>query len=419
MAITKNAQSEAEERVDVRGDGRIILYKRPGLKNPKWQVRLRVPGATEYKIISTRSAKLSTAEAFANNLYDDLYLHIKSGGSVRSKTFAQVFHEWEASVSLMESGHLRASKSGTVERVRKYAVPFFGAKKIDEIKSNDFQLFWHWRKENYAKVCPSNNTLGRERTAILAVFKFAERFGYVSKIPQSSAPTAKPERRPTFTKQEWATITDKMDDWELDGEKKAIYRDRYLAKRYFQVLVSSGIRVGELRKLCWKDFWQAETDLGVQVGADVRGKTGSHQVVWLKGAGKVFSELMFLQKSDFEKLNINSDKKWSLDRSRLVFCHPDGKPIQTFKRSFYSLLEFANVPVFRNGKARTIYSLRHYYATDRLYEEVSPYLLAVQMGTSVEMLEKFYGQTMTRLAATQITKTRKPTKDITERFKDL
>lgn len=87
MAITKNTHSEADERADIRGDGRIILYKRPVLKNPKWQVRLRVLEATEYKTISTRSAKLSTAEAFANNLYDDFYLHIQGGGSVRSKTF--------------------------------------------------------------------------------------------------------------------------------------------------------------------------------------------------------------------------------------------------------------------------------------------------------------------------------------------
>ena len=39
------------------------------------------------------------------------------------------------------------------------------------------------------------------------------------------------------------------------------------------------------------------------------------------------------------------------------------------------------------GKSRTLYSLRHMYAAFRLSEEVSPFLLARQMGTSVEMLE--------------------------------
>ena len=56
-------------------------------------------------------------------------------------------------------------------------------------------------------------------------------------------------------------------------------------------------------------------------------------------------------------------------------------------------MKFAEVPAIRNGMARTIYSLRHFYATKRLESETSPFLLAKQMGTSVEMLEKFYGQT--------------------------
>ena len=29
-------KSDVEEQIDVRGNGRIVLYKRPGLKKPKW-----------------------------------------------------------------------------------------------------------------------------------------------------------------------------------------------------------------------------------------------------------------------------------------------------------------------------------------------------------------------------------------------
>ena len=58
------------------------------------------------------------------------------------------------------------------------------------------------------------------------------------------------------------------------------------------------------------------------------------------------------------------------------------------------------------GKSRTLYSLRHMYAAFILSEEVSPFLLARQMGTSVEMLQYHYGQVVNRLVATQITKTR-------------
>ena len=45
-------------QIDVRGDGRIGLYKREGLKNPKWQVRVRVPNSSGYKIVSSKTANL-------------------------------------------------------------------------------------------------------------------------------------------------------------------------------------------------------------------------------------------------------------------------------------------------------------------------------------------------------------------------
>ncbi len=76
------------------------------------------------------------------------------------------------------------------------------------------------------------------------------------------------------------------------------------------------------------------------------------------------------------------------------------------RKAFDSMLDDLNLKKNSMGKSRTLYSLRHMYATFRLSEEVSPFLLARQMGTSVEMLEQHYGQVVNRLVATQITKTR-------------
>lgn len=419
MVGSKNPQSEPEERIDVRGDGRIILYKRAGLKNPKWQVRLRIPGANSYKIISSKSSKLGEAESFANNLYAELYHHVKSGGSIRTKTFTQIFADWENSVNLTSSFHVAGTKSGTVDRVRTYALKYFGSMKIDEITATDFQKFWLWRKENYSRISPSNNTLGRERTAILGLFRYAERHGHITKIPDFNPPKGKPERRPSFTEQEWTLILSKLDDWEAEGAKKSIARDRFIAKRYFLFLSKTGVRVGEARKLCWGDLRPLIKETGNLVVAEVRGKTGRRDVVVPKEIGKIFNEMYSLHCDDLKKLHPTEQKKWSPHRNRLFFCHPDGTPIKTFKRSFHSLLSFANVPVDRHGKPRTIYSLRHVYATDRLYASVPAFTLARNMGTSVEMLEKFYGHIINTLAADEITQTRfmGNTKSIMETFK--
>ena len=110
-----------EDRHDVRGDGRIILYKREGLKAPKWQARIRVPNANGYKIVTTKTENLREAERFALDLYEDLYLHVKSGGSVQSKTFKQVFEEWKKHVSTMGT-HRGGSWDSTIDRVEIYAL---------------------------------------------------------------------------------------------------------------------------------------------------------------------------------------------------------------------------------------------------------------------------------------------------------
>ena len=45
------------------------------------------------------------------------------------------------------------------------------------------------------------------------------------------------------------------------------------------------------------------------------------------------------------------------------------------------------------GRERTIYSLRHTYATFRLENGTNIYWLKQNMGTSVQMIERHYGQT--------------------------
>ena len=62
-----------------------------------------------------------------------------------------------------------------------------------------------------------------------------------------------------------------------------------------------------------------------------------------------------------------------------------------------------------DGKKCVPYSLRHTYATMRLAEGVSVFQLAANMGTSVEMLEDFYGRKRLRdpKMATGLTKLRR------------
>jgi integrase len=135
---------------------------------------------------------------------------------------------------------------------------------------------------------------------------------------------------------------------------------------------------------------------GSNIILHVSGKTGSREVVARTPDVKVYFERIWELRC--KELGTKPN------REEAVFCHKDGKPIHTFKKGFNTLLNEAGVEFDRSGDRRTIYSLRHTYATFRLHEGVNHYVLARNMGTSVKMLELHYGHTSNRAMADELTK---------------
>jgi len=69
----------------------------------------------------------------------------------------------------------------------------------------------------------------------------------------------------------------------------------------------------------------------------------------------------------------------------------NGKRPYNLVHAFKEALTEANMLTNgRNNDVRTLYSLRHYYATQRLYEGMSYAKLEEQMGTSSKMLKNHY-----------------------------
>lgn len=89
-----------------------------------------------------------------------------------------------------------------------------------------------------------------------------------------------------------------------------------------------------------------------------------------------------------------------------LFCSRKGASIGSFKVGFNRLLMEAGILYGSDGKRRVPYSLRHTYATMRISEGVSVFQLAANMGTSVEMIDDFYGKKRMRdpKMATELTK---------------
>jgi len=194
-----------------RGDGRIVLFLHEG-KKPKYHVRLKVPNASGYKFVSTKTSDRNEAVRLAMNFYDELYHQIKVGGSIKSKTFADVFKEWKK--SRRNAYHKVETTDRSVEYVATYAHDYFGKTRVDQLTAKDFHAYWDWRKLNFKRKKPADDTLKRESNAIQSLMKFALQRGYVTKpfkIPKLETKCI--NRRPTFTLAEWKKITTGMRTW--------------------------------------------------------------------------------------------------------------------------------------------------------------------------------------------------------------
>ena len=77
-------------------------------------------------------------------------------------------------------------------------------------------------------------------------------------------------------------------------------------------------------------------------------------------------------------------------------------PVRFFNDTFSRLLKFAKLTEDTAGQRRTLYSLRHTYATQALLGGTDIHTLAKQMGTSVRMLEQHYSKLTATMAAERL-----------------
>lgn len=82
---------------------------------------------------------------------------------------------------------------------------------------------------------------------------------------------------------------------------------------------------------------------------------------------------------------IKTDKK--------VFRLEDGTETKNLRQTFKALLKFADLlKCPKTGQDRVLYSLRHFYASQNVrLKRATMGHLATHMGTSIEMVEKYYG----------------------------
>ena len=381
-----NDHKSYDDYVDVRGDGRIVMYKRKDhSKRPKWNVRLKLPDTKGYVVKSTRTADFDEGRRFAEDLFFKLEGKVRRGEVLRSPSFKKVAKEYLSQVDYILRDRTDQYKGFQETVIRLHLLPYFDNTPLDQISEDMMSEFVsaQFREHNL-----SNVTVRHHQTVMKKVFDFGRRKGYIRDIPEIPKPKLVINNRSDFSKDEWRRLYTFMRDW-VQHPNSRIRRQRLYLQNYILILGNSGIRCGtETRNLKWADISSTKNLTGEErVVIRVKGKTNLRDVVCNEGIERYFKRL-YEQRT--EELGAPPPA------TECVMVNPNGKPIQSFKKSFNSLMEQVGMSVDNRGNRRTPYSIRHTYITMRLMEGVNVYQLASNAGTSIEMIENYYGHLRNR-----------------------
>jgi integrase len=380
-------------------DGLIYLYQRADFKKPTWLCRVKVPNGSGYVNRSTGTGDEHKAFKFADDLYNQLLVKSLTGEAPPAKRMGPAI---QAYIDRLEAQPHKLSTHNKILLLKRIK-PFLERKSFDDLSTSLLSKVVDEQIALTKKGTLSPNTIKRTYTDLKHFLQWCIEEGYIKELPRFPKVNGVASSRPHFDAKDWAKLTRQLREF-VKVENGAVRRDRMMLRDYVLILANTGIRVGEARTLKWRDVTEIGGGKGVpaNIVLTVSGKTGKREVVARSAdVKKYFKRIHDLR---LEELTVEGKPKPKIDPNSLIFCHKDGTEIGSFKKSFAALMKKAKVERDSHGDLRSLYSLRHTYATFCLQHGVQVYTLAKNMGTSVAMIEQYYGHTTNIASAAELTK---------------
>lgn len=401
----------------------LVLFQRP--RSTVWQCRYQVDGRWQRE--STQEYELKLAKEKAHELLVEANVRKKLKAAPITRAFKDV-----AKLAILRMEKAIEEKTAKViykeyiAIIESYLVKFFGKYKVDSITYTLIEEFNTWREEKM-RITPSKSTTLNHNAALNRVFDEAIIRGFMveSNRPKLVAYGKKSERRAAFSIEEIRVIKAKFDAW-IEMGRADSYELRQLLKDYVFVLLDTGTRPGkELMELKWgqteikyypvttkkevtikdENHPDYEDDFDVNPNSTVilkiqKSKTGPRDCIGRSPTVSALRRISYrnygLSLAEVIKKKANEKIFTALElvtkRQRNSFRTAELKTPTSYNRMFEQFLKEHNLLVDPiTGKNRVLYSLRHTYATVALeIDKVEIHTLALQMGTSVGMIEKHY-----------------------------
>ena len=375
----------------IRIHKKLRLDKRAGSDN--WYARLTLPNGKRL-VKTTKTEDIESAKEVALRLYYEVDARIQNKLPATTRKFKDVArHAIHRMETEFEQGVGKQAYKDYIQVLNKWLIPYFGGTDIAKLDLAAVTAFDAWRTEQNGKV-PAQSTINNHNAALNRVLDEAELNGWIVK---SLRPTllnkgVKTESRGSFTVKEYRTIYTALRGYhkQTTNEKSAATRETL--RNYVLFLANTGVRHGtEALGLCWRNIEWYERDGERYLAINVDGKTNKRTAI---ARDRVVDFLWRQAQLNSRVSVVDFDELIAAKLDEPVFTTRIGAvvTVPNLNRAFNSLLDELDLKTGADGRIRTLYSWRHFYATQDLERGVSTHALSRQLGNSTEMIDRHYSK---------------------------
>ena len=370
---------------------KLRLDKRAGSDN--WYARLTLPNGKRL-VKSTKTLDLETAREAALRLYYEVDARIQNKLPATTRKFADVAkHAIARMETEIREGVGKQVYKDYTQALNKWLIPYFGTADIAKLDLAAVTAFDAWRTAQNGKV-PAQSTINNHNSALNRVLDEAELNGWIVK---SLRPTllnkgTKTQSRGSFSVEEYRTIYSALRSFykQTPNEKSAATRETL--RNYVLFLANTGIRHGtEALGLKWRNIeWylrEGERYLAVSVDGKTKKRTAIARDRVVDFLWRQAQLNPRIDAADFDAL-IAAKLDEPVFTTRLCST----VTVHNLNRAFNALQDELDLKTGADGRTRTLYSWRHFYATQDLERGVSTHALSRQLGNSTEMIDRHYSK---------------------------
>jgi integrase len=393
-------------------DGEVVLYRRR--HSLQYQCRYKLADGTWCRR-STAKASLELAAHAACELYDEARFRQRLGLAHRAQSVAHLAELTARELrQQIDLGHGKSVYGSYLSCIERYFIPFFTHHRLESLTHSDITEFELWRNKQMQKQ-PKASTLQNFASAWNKVIATAVEHGYISErvpVPRMQVKGVKSQPRAAFTESEVVQLRSYMATW-VGGSSKANKSTesdmRHLLRDYIEVLLLTGMRHGtEALGVRWKDVCWHTQDGKRYLRIWVNGKTGGRWLIAKHAALAVLERLHARQtalnsQSLEATLQGEGSDKANKAANHLLFTFSNGYQPTSLNGAFKRLMRDSGLLKDTDGHNRTLYSLRHTYATlELLRASTDIHTLAKQMGNSAAVIERHYSKLTATMAAERL-----------------